>query len=93
MFTKHKPHAGRRKGLKCRFCPWWPWSLTFDLTLTFKLVQARDQARLSLPHSFQDVAHPGVLARPLESNGQLKSKCRLILVSHLLQITFEAINW
>jgi len=31
MFTKHKPHAGRRKGRKCRFCPRWPWPLTFDL--------------------------------------------------------------
>jgi len=30
-FTKHKPHAGHRKGRKCRFCPLpgyldlWPW--------------------------------------------------------------------
>jgi len=26
---------------KCRFCPWWPWPLTF----TFKLLQARNEAR------------------------------------------------
>ena len=30
-FTKHKPHAARRKGLKYRFCPWWP--LTFHIDL------------------------------------------------------------
>ena len=34
----YKPHAGREKGQKIHFCPWWPWTLT----LTFKLVQARD---------------------------------------------------
>ena len=27
---------------KCRFCPWWPW----PLTLTFKLVRARNQTHL-----------------------------------------------
>jgi len=27
-----------------RFCPWWPW--LWPLTLTFKLVRARDQTRL-----------------------------------------------
>jgi len=31
MFTKRKPHAGRRKGRKGIFCLWWPLPLTFDL--------------------------------------------------------------
>ena len=41
MFTKYKPHAGCRKAGKFHFCHWWPWLLT----LTFKLVWARDQTR------------------------------------------------
>jgi len=38
MFTKHKLQAPERDE-KCRFCPWWPW----PLTMTIKLVRARDQ--------------------------------------------------
>jgi len=43
---------------------------------------------IGLPDSLLDEAHPRVLARPLESTGQLKSQYRLIHVSYLLQMTF-----
>jgi len=40
----HSFTAGGQGWWECttRFCPWWPW----PFTLTFKLVQARDQTRL-----------------------------------------------
>jgi len=47
------------------------------LTQLQQLVAAEVQKNLkySLPDSLPDVAHPVVLARPLESTGPLKSKC------------------
>jgi len=31
-FTRHKPHTSR-PGAENRFCPWWPWPLTFGLDI------------------------------------------------------------
>ena len=43
MFYQTQTARRPPKGTKMRsFCPWWPW----PLTLTFKLVQVRDQTRL-----------------------------------------------
>jgi len=47
-FAKYKPHAGRRKGRKI------PFLSLVTLTLTFKLLRARNQTRL--PYEF--VANP-----------------------------------
>jgi len=43
---KHKQHAGRRKGRKGRFCPWWPWPLTFDLDLQTRPIDGPNTSSL-----------------------------------------------
>ena len=79
-FTKHDPHAGRRKGRKCRFCPWWPW----PLTLTFKLIRARNQTCLPCEfgaNSFsgsRDISHTNKKSQTAPKNRTLSNSLRAV---------------
>jgi len=67
-FTKHKPHAGRRKCRKILFfCPCWP----LPLTLTFKLVRVGDQT--CIPREFGICVHISLCTTVVHNTAQNSS--------------------